>query len=106
MSVSNINKLREVINHNLCNRCGSCVGLSHGNIVFSDKTGRYLPEILQEPDEKTTDLIWQACAGKEFNFPQYRAANYPKNTPFHAYTGPYRSISIGFAAKDEIRKHG
>jgi coenzyme F420 hydrogenase subunit beta len=106
MSVSSINKLREVISHNLCNRCGSCVGLSQGNIVFSDKTGRYLPKILHEPDDITADLIWKACAGKEFNFPLYRSEIYPESTPFHVYTGSYRSISIGHASEEDVRKQG
>jgi coenzyme F420 hydrogenase subunit beta len=82
------------------------VGLSNGDIVFSDKPGKYLPEIIREPDEQTAELIWQACAGKEFDFPLYRSAIYPENTPFHLYTGPYRSISIGFAKKEEVRSQG
>ena len=106
MSATSLNKLSEVINHNLCNRCGSCVGLSQGKIVFSDKTGDYLPEIISEPDEKTADLIWQACAGKEFDFQGFRKHIYTEGTPFHVYTGPYQSISIGFARNDEVRKQG
>ena len=106
MSATSLNKLREVINHNLCNRCGSCVGLSQGKIVFSDKTGDYLPKIISEPDDKTSDLIWQACAGKEFDFPGFRNKIYTSQTPFHVYTGPYQSISIGYARNDEVRKQG
>lgn len=106
MSATSLNKLREVINHNLCNRCGSCVGLSQGKIVFSDKTGDYLPKIISEPDEKTSDLIWQACAGKEFDFQDFRKHIYTEATPFHVYTGPYQSINIGFAQNNEVRKQG
>ncbi len=106
MSVESINNLREVINNNLCNRCGSCVGLSHGDIIFSDKTGKYLPQIIREPDNETADLLWQACAGKEFNFPDYRSLIYPDAANFHLYTGTYQSINIGFAAKEEIRSKG
>jgi len=106
MSATSLNKLREVISHNLCNRCGSCVGLSQGKIVFSDKTGNYLPKIIRETDEKTSDLIWQACAGKEFDFPGFRNKIYTSQTPFHVYTGPYQSISIGYARNDEVRKQG
>jgi coenzyme F420 hydrogenase subunit beta len=82
------------------------VGLSQGKIVFSDKTGDYLPKILSEPDDKTSDLIWQACAGKEFDFPGFRNKIYTSQTPFHVYTGPYQSISIGYARNDEVRKQG
>jgi coenzyme F420 hydrogenase subunit beta len=106
MSVSSLTNLREVINHNLCNRCGSCVGLSHGSIVFTDKTGRYLPQILHDPDEKTADLLWRACAGKEFNFPYFRSVIYPGSSSFHVYTGAYQSINIGFATREEVRVQG
>jgi len=106
MSATSLNKLREVINHNLCNRCGSCIGLSQEKIVFSDKTGDYLPKIISEPDEKTADLIWQSCAGKEFDFQSFRKLIYPEGTPYHVYTGSYQSMSIGFACNQEVRKQG
>jgi coenzyme F420 hydrogenase subunit beta len=80
--------------------------LSNGSIVFSDRTGSYLPQILHEPDEKTADLIWHACAGKEFDFPHFRSAIYSESTPFHVYTGPYQSINIGFAASENVRMQG
>ena len=40
--------INDVIRHDLCNRCGSCVGLSGGKIVFEDRTGKYLP-VIKEP---------------------------------------------------------
>jgi len=104
MSAKSIDQLRSVIRHNLCNRCGSCVGLSEGRIRFRDKTADYLPEIVSEPGEALADLIWQACPGKEFDFPAYRKAFYPEGTPFHMYTGPYRQISIGHSNDEEVRR--
>jgi coenzyme F420 hydrogenase subunit beta len=103
MSVKSIDKLHTVIRHNLCNRCGSCVGLSGGAIVFSDRTGKYLPTIINEPGDELAETIWQACPGKEFDFPRYRKHFYPDDTPFHVYTGPYQQIYIGFATNDAIR---
>ena len=64
--------ISEVIRHGLCNRCGSCVGLSNGRIRFSDRTGKYLPVITEPLDEETTKLVWQACSGKGFDFPKSR----------------------------------
>jgi len=103
MSVKSIENLRSVIRHNLCNRCGTCVGLSGGAIVFSDRTGKCLPKIVTEPEDKLADLIWNACPGKEFSFPSYRKAIYPDSTPFHVYTGPYLQIGIGYSADESIR---
>jgi len=62
-------KLKSVIDHGLCTRCGSCVGLSGGHIKFADKTAAYLPEFHGDPDEKTSNDIWNACSGKEVDFP-------------------------------------
>ena len=103
MSVKSLDNLRNVIRHNLCNRCGACVGLSEGKLVFADRTGRYLPEIMDEPDEALADRLWEACPGGRFDFPAYRRRFYPETTPFHVYTGPYNSLSIGYATDASVR---
>lgn len=105
MSVGSANKLRQIINHNLCNRCGSCVGLSQGKIVFVDRTGKYLPEIQQEPEPETLNLILQACSAN-FNFPEYRDYFFKESLHFHTYLGPYQSIAIGYATDEDVRKNG
>ncbi len=69
MSVKRAKNIQEVIRHDLCNRCGSCVGLSGGKVVFEDRTGKYYPRFLNPLDEETSDLIWKACSGKGFDFP-------------------------------------
>lgn len=106
MSAKSIDSLRKIISHNLCNRCGSCVGLSGGSIAFRDKTGAYLPEILNEPIEELADQILQACPGKDFNFKSYREGIYTNNPSFHVYTGPYEKIGIGYATDETIRRTG
>jgi len=81
------------------------VGLSGGVIVFSDKTGSYLPIIISEPEQKLADLIWEVCPGKDFNFPLYRKKFYPSDVPFNLYTGPYQQISIGYSKDENIRRN-
>ena len=95
----------EVIRHDLCNRCGSCVGLSGGRIVFSDRTGRCLPVIREPLDKETAELVWQACSGKGFDFPKQRVSVFgdPKGHPF---IGHYRNIYIGHSTDPEIRLNG
>jgi coenzyme F420 hydrogenase subunit beta len=99
----NIQILQRIIRGGLCNRCGSCVGLSGGKIVFGNKEGRYLPQILETPDPETCSTILQACSGKGFNFPENRKHFYGDATPYHTYTGAYQSISIGHCTDTEIR---
>jgi coenzyme F420 hydrogenase subunit beta len=105
MSVQNIDNLQHVINHNLCNRCGTCVGLSGGGIVFGDKTGKYLPQITGEIHAELADRIWKACPGGNFSFPEYRKTFYPETPHFHVYTGPYNSISIGYSTNEGVRRN-
>lgn len=94
------------MNSDLCNRCGSCVGLSEGKIVFTDREGEYRPKILQEPDEAHSARLLHACSGKDFSFPHYRKLFYTDNPDFHTYTGPYHKIFIAHANDDHIRLTG
>lgn len=103
MFVKSIENLQSVIDHNLCSRCGTCVGLSEGAIVFGDKTADYLPEIKTEISNELADRIWRACPGRYFDFPAYRKLFYSDTAHFHTYTGPYQEIYIGHATDSEIR---
>ncbi len=94
------------MNSHLCNRCGSCVGLSDGHIIFTDKTGKYKPLIVKQPDDKLAELLWHACSGKHFNFPAYRKKLFPQDNKFHPYTGSYQHLSIAYSTAPEIRRTG
>ena len=94
--------IQDVIRHDLCNRCGSCVGLSDGKIVFGDRTGKYLPIIKEPLDETTTRLVWQACSGKGFDFPEQRLSVFG-DAEGHPYIGHYQHIYIGYSRDPEIR---
>ncbi len=87
----------------LCNRCGSCVGLSGGAVVFTDKTGKYRPKVIQSVDDQPSDILWHACAGKEFDFPAYSKAIYGEKSGFHQYIGAFRNIYIGHANDQKVR---
>jgi coenzyme F420 hydrogenase subunit beta len=102
--VREIDKLQRVIRSGLCNRCGTCVGLSDGMIQFRDRTGKYLPEIITEPDDDLSKRLWHACAGKEFDYKYYRHFVFPDENHFHTYIGSYREINIGYCLDEEIRR--
>ncbi len=106
MTEKSIDKLQQVMRAHLCNRCGSCVGLSGGSIVFTDKTGRYLPEIIGPVDDELANILWQACPGKHFDFPAYRKQFYPEAPNFHSFIGPYHRIGIGHANDAATRRGG
>jgi len=104
--MTNQQKLQNVINHDLCTRCGSCVGLSEGQIQFIDKTGSYIPEIDGELGSKKAEIVWQACSGKEVNFPELNQFSFKGKGIHHNYLGTYLDLNIGFATEPEIRTHG
>lgn len=90
----------------LCNRCGSCVGLSEGKIIFTDREGDYRPVVVLEPNEALSTRILHSCAGKDFNFPEYRNHIYKNSPEFHTYTGPFHHIYIAHANDEKIRQTG
>lgn len=106
MSVKSIDELKHIMRSDLCNRCGSCVGLSDGKIVFSDREGEYRPAVIKEPEEKESARLLNACAGKNFNFPEYRKHFYPAAPGFHTYTGPFHGIFIAHSTDEKIRRAG
>ena len=104
--MTNQHNLQQVIDKDLCTRCGSCVGLSDGQIQFIDKTGQYLPLIDGTLDDEKAGVIWQACSGKEVDFPGLTEFSFHGNGNHHVYFGTYFDLNIGFATEAEIRRAG
>ena len=98
--------LQRVMRSELCNRCGTCVGLSGGSIRFDNREGKYRPMVAGELDDQAWDRIWNACAGEHFDFPEYRTHIFGKSPHFHLYTGTYRSLHIGHATDQAYREAG
>ena len=92
-----------MISSGLCNRCGTCVGLSDGKIRFTDRTGKYLPHIEDDPDGKHNYGLLQYCSGKGFDFPEQSKRIYGKDTPYSVFTGAYKNIYIGHSNDESIR---
>jgi coenzyme F420 hydrogenase subunit beta len=99
-------ELKKVMRSELCNRCGTCVGLSEGHIRFASREGKFLPELVKELPDEAYDRIWNACSGRYFDFPKYRKHFYPDAPHFHTYTGPYRDLYIGHAEDKALRLSG
>lgn len=89
----------------LCSRCGTCVGLSHGKISFPEKEKKYFPEINEALTEEETKRILSACPGKDFSFPEYNNIIFPEASHFHSYLGSYEGIYIAYAKNKEVRRN-
>lgn len=91
----------------LCSRCGNCVGLSGGKIVFVDKEGAYRPQIVTALTEAETERILANCPGPGFNFPENRDFFFQsEKSRYNRYIGPYQDIFIGNATEAEVRTRG
>lgn len=106
MAKRGIDQLKAIMNSDLCTRCGTCVGLSEGKIIFTDQEGKYTPKVIIEPDEKQAQRLLNACPGKDFNFKIYRKKYYADAPEFHLYTGPVFSINIAHSNVPSIRNAG
>ncbi len=90
----------------LCNRCGTCVGLSEGKVVFGNREHEYRPRIVKPLSEKEAELLLKACAGHGFNFPEFNRILYPETPHYHRFIGSYRRLAIGYANDPLIRANG
>ncbi|MHC1778211.1 MAG: Coenzyme F420 hydrogenase/dehydrogenase, beta subunit C-terminal domain [Lentimicrobium sp.] len=106
MSVQSIDKLRKIMKSDLCNRCGSCVGMSGGTIVFEDREGEYRPVVVRDPGSELSARMLNACAGKDFDFNAHRALFYKETPSFHTYIGPYTGLFIAHSTDTAIRQSG
>ena len=100
---SSENLLRIMRDTALCNRCGTCVGLSDGRIIFHDKENKYLPQWIDAVDEPTAEIIYRACTGKGVDFSNLDKAVFEGKRNYHPYIGSFRQIGIAWSNVPEIR---
>lgn len=98
MSFSALQK--QIINKNLCTRCGSCAGICPaGNITFRDRRGVCLPADNQKCLENCT-LCSKVCPGAQIDLSSRSATN---GLPFRKGLGAYQNIQLLRASVDSIR---
>ena len=98
--------LEKVIKSGLCNRCGTCVGLSQGKINFQDKEGAYLPQIPSDLSSNLAKRIWQGCPAKQVSFPNLNSFVFGSKASRHPYLGHYKSLYVAYATNKKIRRLG
>ena len=101
-----IKNIQDVVKSGLCNRCGTCVGLSDGKIVFSDRTKKFLPQLSGDLDAGENAELLKYCSGKGFDFPAQNKRIYGDEGSHNVFTGTYDKIYIGNATDEAVRRAG
>lgn len=106
MTASGFQKLKEqVIDANLCTRCGGCVGVCREQaIIIDDVMGEALPR-LNGTCDSCDGRCYDACSGDYVPFPSLNEFVFGQQ-PTNRYLGNYQSISVGFASDAEVRAQG
>ncbi len=90
---------------NLCNRCGTCVGLSNGKILFQDREGKYYPKIISPLTKEEAEIILDACSGHEFHFPEFNQWLFSSASHYNRWMGSYENLYIGHANDEIVRSN-
>ena len=93
----------EVIDAGICTHCGTCAGLSSGNLQMGETRDGPLPVAQGHPELPL--LAYEACPGKGIDYPAaYRTlfGALPQNW----LLGCYRRLYVGHAAPRDIRRRG
>jgi coenzyme F420 hydrogenase subunit beta len=102
---SNFRKLvTEVIKPGLCTHCGTCAGLSNGNIEMQYKKLTPYP-VLVNKHADLNDLIYDCCPGKGYNYVNVTENTFHKK-PDNWITGVVEKAGVGYSKNDDIRLLG
>jgi coenzyme F420 hydrogenase subunit beta len=94
----------EVVEAGLCTHCGSCVGLSAGQLMMAQTEYGPLPTAVSDnPD--LPPLAYQVCPGKGVDYPHLYQQQFGQ-LPANWLLGCYRQVWIGYASRPEIRRQG
>lgn len=98
----------EVIDADLCLRCGTCVGVCpHGLLEIDDDLGRCLPVRRADSDlcARCDAECYLACPGRYVDFPALNQAVHSRQ-PDSCLTGVYRDLWVAHATDEGIRRLG
>jgi coenzyme F420 hydrogenase subunit beta len=99
------NRLRdEVVETGLCTHCGSCVGLSDGQLVMIQTEYGPVPMAVSDAPN-LPQLAYDICPGKGVDYPALFQQQFGR-LPANWLLGCYRQTWVGYASRPEIRRQG
>lgn len=94
----------KVIKHGLCTHCGTCVGLSRGQLRMEDTP--YGPRPVPTQDHvDLPDAAVTACPGLQIPYPDLQQSVFGSD-PENWLAGHYREAYIAYAAEEAVRRQG
>ena len=94
----------DIIRPGLCTGCGTCVALSNGQLTMRETVDGPQPQaVTRNPD--LPQAAYDACPGKGLPYPALNAFVFGRQ-PENWLLGCYKSLYIGYAADEDIRRNG
>jgi coenzyme F420 hydrogenase subunit beta len=95
----------EVIRAGLCTHCGTCAGLSVGQLEMKLTPQGPLPVPVGSGAVSLPELAYEACPGRGLNYPDLNRAVFRK-LPDNWLIGNVRGVYTGYSAVPEVRRRG
>ncbi len=95
----------EVIRAGLCTHCGTCAGLSGGQLEMKLTRQGPLPVPVGPGAVSLPELAYEACPGRGLNYPDLNRAVFGK-LPENWLIGNLRGVYTGYSAVPEVRRRG
>lgn len=87
----------------LCTRCGTCVGLGQGRVMFDDRGARHLPRMQKLLPDDLAGRIWAGCSAKEVPFPALNDFVFGQGANRDPYLGHVKRLAIGHCTDETVR---
>ena len=93
--------LGQIVENDLCHRCGSCVGICPTEVLGLDQAD--YPVVKNMSACTDCDLCVKVCPGDEFNYPEFYKKTYGVEPDNHDVYGHFENGYISHSTDDDIR---
>ncbi len=95
-------KIKEIIDNNLCHRCGTCISICPSDTLGLDSN--LYPEEINECTD--CGLCLKVCSGIDVNFPKFYSELFEnENIKKDDLIGPFKKAYVGYASDKGIRSN-
>ena len=102
-SNSKIENIQDIVNKNLCHRCGTCVGLYPDKLEFVDVLDSYKVNVKSPLTAEENQNVMKYCSGHEVDFPELNKTLFGAEYSANNFIGHHEKLYIAFAKDQEIR---